>query len=71
VTFTDGADLRTKVQAYLDDPAGRASHAEAARAAVLERHTVEHRADVIIASISPLVAARPPRVMDAEPAATG
>ncbi len=31
VTFTDGADLRAKVRAYLDDPARRASHAAAAR----------------------------------------
>ncbi len=71
VTFTDGADLRAKVQAYLDDPAGRASHAAAARAAVLERHTVEHRADVIVSAIRPLVAARPARVMDADRGATG
>ena len=63
VTFADGADLRAKVQAFLGDPDLRARHAAKARAAVLERHTVEHRADVIVAAMEPLLAQRPRRVV--------
>jgi spore maturation protein CgeB len=63
VTFADGADLRAKVQAFLGDPDLRARHAAKARAAVLERHTVEHRAAVIVAAMEPLLAQRPRRVV--------
>jgi glycosyltransferase involved in cell wall biosynthesis len=63
VTFSDGADLRAKVRAFLADPEARAAHAARARAAVLERHTVDHRAAVIVAMLEPLLAARPATIM--------
>jgi spore maturation protein CgeB len=63
VTFADGADLRAKVNAYLADPALRVEHAARARAAVLDRHTVDHRAAVILAALTPLLDAKPKRVV--------
>ena len=64
VTFIDGPDLRTKVRAYLDDPELRARHAATARAAVVDRHTVEHRGAVILSALRPLLAERPARVIE-------
>jgi hypothetical protein len=63
-TFHDGQDLRSKVTAYLADPELRAARASTARAAVLERHTVDHRAAVILAALVPLLEARPRRLVE-------
>ena len=64
VTFADGPDLRAKVREYLADPAERARLAAKARAAVLDRHTVDHRAAVILAALEPLLAERPRRIVE-------
>lgn len=51
-------ELRALVDAYLADPDARAARAARARAAVLARHTFDHRAREILAAIAPLEAAR-------------
>ena len=56
-------ELRDLVDAYLADPDARAAHAGRARAAVLDRHTFDHRAREIVAEVEPLEAVRPPAVV--------
>ena len=65
VTFADGPDLRSKTREYLADPEARARLAAKAHAAVVERHTVDHRAAVILAALEPRLAERPGRIVEA------
>jgi spore maturation protein CgeB len=58
VTYCDAADLALKVDHYLADPKSREPYVERGRRAVLARHTIAHRADVLLAAIAPAVAAR-------------
>ena len=46
--FTDGAELRDRVERALQDDAGRMAIARAGRAEVLAHHTYEHRARVLL-----------------------
>lgn len=62
VAYHGRDELRELVEAYLADPDARAARAARARAAVLERHTFDHRAREILAAVAPLEAARPPAV---------
>jgi GT2 family glycosyltransferase len=58
-----GADeLRRLVDTFLADPAARRDCAERARAAVLARHTFDHRARTILDAVEPLLAARDPGI---------
>ena len=57
-TFSDGAQLREMVAHYLAAPDERAAMAARARAAVLARHTFDHRAAAIIREAVPLALAR-------------
>ena len=63
VAYHGRAELRDLVEAYLADPEARAARAARARAAVLARHTFDHRAQEILAAVAPLEAARPPAVV--------
>ncbi|HEY0442742.1 MAG TPA: glycosyltransferase [Candidatus Limnocylindrales bacterium] len=58
MTYTDPADLALKVDRFLADPELRRPYVERGRAAVLARHTLEHRADELLASLLPLVEGR-------------
>ena len=52
-----GADeLRRLVDTFLADPGARRDCAERARAAVLERHTFDHRARTLLDAVEPLLA---------------
>jgi GT2 family glycosyltransferase/spore maturation protein CgeB len=57
-TFVDGTQLRELVANYLAAPDERRAMAARARAAVLARHTFDHRAVVIIGAAVPLALAR-------------
>ncbi len=63
VAYHGRAELRDLVEAYLADPEARAARAAQARAAVLARHTFDHRAQEILAAVAPFEAARPPAVV--------
>ena len=63
VAYHGRAELRDLVEAFLADPEARAARAARARAAVLARHTFDHRAQEILAAVAPLEAARPPAVV--------
>ena len=63
VAYHGRAELHALIEAYLADPAARAACAGRARAAVLARHTFDHRAQEILAAVAPLEAARPPAVL--------
>jgi spore maturation protein CgeB len=63
VSFRTGDELRELVERYLQDPDARAEHAARARAAVLARHTFDHRAATILEAVEPLLAARRPRIL--------
>ena len=63
VAYHGRAELHNLVEAYLADPEARAARAARARAAVLARHTFDHRAQEILAAVAPLEAARPPAVV--------
>ena len=74
VTYADPADLALIVERYLADPAARRSVSERGRRAVLERHTITHRADELLDVLLPLVPASDHehgRKTPAEPAAAG
>ena len=62
VTFETGDELRDLISRYLADPAARAEHAERARAAVLARHTFDHRVDAILAAAAEHLERRPSRI---------
>ena len=55
VTYRDRTHLRQLVERYLAQPDDRAERAARARAAVLERHTFDDRARVLVAAIEPLL----------------
>jgi hypothetical protein len=57
-TFGSGAELRALVTRYLAQPELRSVMAERARAAVLARHTFDHRVDTLLAAIGPMLDAR-------------
>ena len=63
VAYHGRDELRALIDQYLGDPAGRAERAARARAAVLARHTIDHRAREILAAVAPLEAARPAAVV--------
>jgi len=63
VAYHGRTELRALIGVYLADPDARAARAARARAAVLARHTFDHRAREILAAIAPLEAARPPAVV--------
>ena len=63
VAYHGRDELHALVEAYLADPEARAARAARARAAVLARHTFDHRAREILAAVAPLEAARPPAVV--------
>lgn len=58
VGYVGSDELRELVVRFLADPAARAEHAARARAAVLARHTFDHRAAAILEAVEPLEAAR-------------
>jgi hypothetical protein len=55
--FTGREDLLRQVDAYLGDPDERARVAARGRAAVLARHTFDHRAAALIDALGPLIEA--------------
>ncbi len=57
VTYRDRDDLLRLIETYLSDADARRRHVERGRAAVLARHTFEHRAVVIIGLLAGLGAA--------------
>ncbi len=57
-TYTDPADLVLIVERFLADPAARRALAERGRRAVLDRHTVNRRADELLTVLLPLVRSR-------------
>lgn len=63
VTYRGARELRTLVDWYLAHPDGRAGHAARARAAVLARHTFDHRVGAILEALEPVEAARPLEVV--------
>jgi GT2 family glycosyltransferase len=58
VAYEDAPDLHRLIDRFLDDPAARAAHAARARAAVLARHTFEHRVRELFEHLGPLLDAR-------------
>jgi hypothetical protein len=52
VTYSDAGDLRLRLRDLLRDPGERRALAERGRAAVLDRHTFEHRAAVILQDVA-------------------
>ena len=63
VAYHGRRELQALIDAYLADPEARAARAARARAAVLARHTFDHRAQEILAAIAQLEAARPPAIV--------
>ena len=57
-TYASGRELRRLVGPYLADPDRRRAMAARARAAVLDRHTFDHRVAAILEVIGPELAAR-------------
>jgi hypothetical protein len=53
--YGDREELRVLVDRFLADPGARRDHAERARAAVLARHTFDHRARRFIEVVGPLL----------------
>ena len=63
-TFADRAGLEALIDRYLADPPERRRLAERGRRTVLERHTFRQRVDVIVATLQPLLAERPSRIVE-------
>lgn len=59
VGYVGATELRSLVDHFLAHPAERRAHADEARAAVLDRHTFDHRAATLLVAIEPALAARP------------
>ncbi len=59
VAYRDPADLGRLIDHYLAHPDERRARARRARAAVLARHTFDHRARSILDVVDPLLAGRP------------
>ncbi len=66
-TFADRAGLEALIDRYLADPPERRRLAERGRRIVLERHTFRQRVDVIVATLRPLLAERPSRIVEDGP----
>jgi GT2 family glycosyltransferase/spore maturation protein CgeB len=62
VAYRDAADLRGLIERFLGDPDARRVHADRARAAVLARHSFDHRVEELLRAIDPLHADHPPFV---------
>jgi GT2 family glycosyltransferase len=58
VSYETADELRRLIDRFLADPAARSDHAARARAAVLARHTFEHRVLQLFEHIEPLLRAR-------------
>jgi spore maturation protein CgeB len=69
VAYDDAADLHRLIDRFLADPAARAEHAARARAAVLARHTFEHRVSELFEHIGPLLDAQAPALPDRQDSA--
>ena len=65
VAYEDAADLHRLIDRFLADPAGRSQHAARARAAVIARHTFEHRVRELFEYVGPALGARPPSMPEA------
>jgi GT2 family glycosyltransferase len=59
VGYEDAADLHALIERFLADPDARREHAARARAAVIARHTFEHRIEEMLAEVEPILAMRP------------
>lgn len=66
VTYSDPAGLALTVERYLADPAARQAAVERGRRAVLDRHTVSHRAEELLDVLLPLVRSRDPEAPRSE-----
>ncbi len=62
VGYVGAAELRALVDHFLAHPDERRAHADRARAAVLDRHTFDHRAATLVDAIEPALAARPAEI---------
>jgi spore maturation protein CgeB len=67
VSYETADELRTLIDRFLADPATRSDHAARARAAVLARHTFEHRVRELFEHIGPMLDARQPSLPEAAP----
>ena len=67
VAYEDAADLHRLIDRFLADPAARSEHAARARAAVLARHTFEHRVGKLFEHLGPLLDARQPALPEQSP----
>jgi spore maturation protein CgeB len=65
--YEDADDLRAAIERFLGEPDARREIAERGRAAVLERHTFEQRAEAILGAIRPLFDTRPAGVIAVDP----
>ncbi|HEY8637257.1 MAG TPA: glycosyltransferase [Candidatus Limnocylindrales bacterium] len=61
-TYGSRAELEPLIARYLDDPEGRQRLAAHGRTIVLERHTFDHRVQVLCDVAEPLAGARPGRI---------
>jgi GT2 family glycosyltransferase len=59
VSYESPAELRMLIERFLADPGARREYATRGRAAVLARHTFDHRVRELIEHIGPWLAARP------------
>jgi GT2 family glycosyltransferase len=66
VPYWDREQLREIVDRLLADPAERAARAARGRAAVLARHTFDHRAGAILERLEPMLRSRPAVIPQAE-----
>jgi spore maturation protein CgeB len=58
VAYRDRAHLRSLIDHYLEHPDERRDHAQRARAAVIARHTFDHRARALLDDLAAAIAAR-------------
>ena len=58
VSYETPEELRALIDRFLADPTARAEHAARARAAVLARHTFEHRVAELLRHVEPMLAGR-------------
>jgi len=71
VSYETPAELRELIDRFLADPAARRDHAARARAAVLARHTFQHRVMELLRHLEPMLAGRRPAFEQAQDAGAG